>query len=299
LIESPLQLLNAYEADNYFKSKNNKYIIRLSNIKINDNQILKLIEFLSIKEKSFIIEINSKHKKLRDFLKLLSLKIYIFFVQKKFDKVFVGNIESGLFSFLTKNINRKKKILLDDGTKSLVVQKKFTDTYNIDFFSFYDLKPYKNQTIYKNNFTKLKETLLCNSLENQTLLLGAKLSEISIIEEGYYIDLIKKISNYFKNEILVYIPHRGENRDKLEKIQSEVKNIKIQYIDYPVELYGLNENINIKTVISFYSTALYTMMKIYHCESISVKFNYNKSEHKKEIDEVYNYYKKYMKVINL
>jgi len=299
LIESPLQLLNAYEADNYFKSERCLYIIRLSNDKLNDEQIIKLINSFAIKEKSFVININSKHKKLKDLLKIFILKFYIFVIQIKFEKVFIGNIESGLLSLLTKNIDRKKKILLDDGAKSLIIQKKFTDDYNLNFFSFYDLKPFKNQMIYQNDFKKLKETISFNNSENEILLLGSKLSEISIIEEGYYIDLIKQIANYFENEILVYIPHRGENINKLEKIAKEIKNIKIKHIDYPVEFYGINENVKLKMVVSFYSTALYTMSKIYNCEAVAFKFNYDNSVHKSNIDEVYDFYKQYMKVVEL
>lgn len=298
-VESPLQLLNAYEADNHFNGEESLYLIRLSNNKLNDEQIIKLINSFAIKEKSFVISINSKHKKLKDLLKIFILKFYIFVIQIKFEKVFIGNIESGLLSLLTKNIDRKKKILLDDGAKSLVIQKKFTDDYNLNFFSFYDLKPFKNQIIYKNDFKKLKETISFDNSENEILLLGSKLSEVSIIEESYHVELIKKISNYFENEMLIYIPHREENISKLEKIAKEIKNIKIKHINYPVEFYGINENIKIKMVVSFYSTALYTISKIYNCETIAFKFNYEKSEHKKNIDEVYDFYKKYMKVIEL
>jgi hypothetical protein len=292
-------LLNAYEADNHFNGEESLYLIRLSNNKLNDEQIIKLINSFAIKEKSFVISINSKHKKLKDLLKIFILKFYIFVIQIKFEKVFIGNIESGLLSLLTKNIDRKKKILLDDGAKSLVIQKKFTDDYNLNFFSFYDLKPFKNQIIYKNDFKKLKETISFDNSENEILLLGSKLSEVSIIEESYHVELIKKISNYFENEMLIYIPHREENISKLEKIAKEIKNIKIKHINYPVEFYGINENIKIKMVVSFYSTALYTISKIYNCETIAFKFNYEKSEHKKNIDEVYDFYKKYMKVIEL
>lgn len=299
LIESPLQLLNAYEAGSYFNSKNFLYIIRLSNDKVNDEQIIKLIDYFLIKDKSFITKINSKKKNFMDLAKIFILKFYIYFIEKKYKKVFVGNIESGLFSLLIKDIKKKKIVLLDDGAKSIVTQKKFSDNFNFDFFSFYDLSPFKNQNIYKNNFEELRKKISFKTSKNEVLILGSKLSEISIIDEDYYIELIKKISTYFQDKELIYIPHREENRNKIKRIKKEIQNIKIKNIDYPVEFYGINENKKIKTVVSFYSTALYTMSKIYNCEAVAFKFNYEKSEHKKNIDEVYDFYNKYMNVIDL
>lgn len=298
-IESPLQLLNAYEAESYFTCKKSFYIVRLSNNKQNDEQIEKLIEYLSIREKCFIIKINSKNKNIIDLIKILILKIYFFRIKNIFERFFIGNFESGLFSLLTKKLKKEQIILLDDGSKSIVTQKNFTDDFNFDFFSFYDLIPFKNQNIYKNNFEKLRNKISLKTSTNEILILGSKLSEISIIDEDYYIELIKKISTYFQDKELIYIPHREENKNKLERIKKEIPNIKINYIEYPVEFYGINENKKIKTVISFYSTALYTMSKIYDSEAIAVKFNFEKSEHKINIEEVYNFYEKHMKVVDL
>lgn len=299
LVESPLQLLNAYEAESYFKSQTNLYLVRLSNDIVNDEQILGLLEFLLLREKSTIFTINSKKKGFIDLFKIFFLKFYITYISKKFETLFIGNIESGLFSFLINKIKKEKIILLDDGAKSITIQKNFSDNYNYDFFSFYDLVPLKNQAIYKNSFKRLQEMMVETTSESTTLILGSKLSEMSIIEEKYYLYLIKKISHYFQDETLIYIPHREEDKNKLEKIACEMKSIIIKHIDYPVEFYPINENKKVKKVVSFYSTALYTMSKIYNCEAIAFKFNYEMSEHKNNIDEVYRYYKTSMKVIDL
>lgn len=299
LVESPLQLLNAYEAENYFSSKNSLYIIRLSNDIINDKQMTTLIDYYSIRKRSLIITINSNSKGLFDILKIAFLKFYFYVKKKQLEKVFVGNFESGLFSLLIKNIKNGRMILLDDGAKSISIQNKFSDNYNFNFFSFYDLIPFKNQNIYKNDFNKLRKNFHSDNLNKEILLLGSKLSEISIIEEIHYIELIKKISKLYENEKIIYISHRGENINKLEIIEKEINNISIKNLDYPVEFYPINENKAIKKVVSFYSTALFTMSKIYDCEAIAVKFNYENSKYKENIDEVYSFYKNYMKVIEL
>ena len=50
-------------------------------------------------------------------------------------------------------------------------------------------------------------------------------------------------------------------------------------------------------IISFYSTALITLSKIYKVEAVAFKFDYKLSKHRKAIDAVYSYCSHYMEVI--
>ncbi|MDF1877894.1 hypothetical protein JHD47_08710, partial [Sulfurimonas sp. SAG-AH-194-L11] len=134
--------------------------------------------------------------------------------------------------------------------------------------------------------------------ENKVLFLGLKLSEIGILTQEYYIQQIKKIASYYEDKQILYISHRGENQEKLNKIK-QLKNIHIIVLDYPVELYGLYKDTIPYKVSSFYSTALYTMKNIYDIEAESFMFDFEDFEHKNTILNVYDYYKKYFKVIDL
>lgn len=298
IIESPLQLLNAYEAIHYFETKKFKILIRLSGDKSNDRQIFNLLSFLKLKHSSWIVKIKAKNKTFFDYLKIIIIKMITKVIYKKYAKIFIGNYESGFINTITKFIDQSHIILLDDGAKSIVIQSKFHGNYNRDFFSFYDLTPYENQTIYKNDFLKTKEKTASLKTLNSILFLGSKLSEINITSEEYYIKLIDKISKYFNDDPIVYIPHREEKPEKLYKLIKLLPNLTVHSLDYPVELYGLYEAYPSK-IVSFYSTALFTMSKIYDCESYAFKFDYSNYLNKKNIDKVYEYYKKEMKVVDI
>lgn len=298
-IESPLQLLNAYEAIKYFNIQNYQFIIRYSNSNTNDKQIKKLIDILKIDPMNIEeVKINTSNKSLLDLFKLFIYK-YIFNT-KKFNKVFIGNYRSGFFSLIQKSFDKDQVILLDDGAKTINIQKQFTDDLNYNLFTMYNVTSLKNQKIYINHFNNIQmffEKKLVLE-DNKILFLGSKLSEMDIISKEYYLELMNKISQYYKYKNIIYIAHREEDKNKLTKI-SKINNIKIKTIDYPVEIFGLFENKLPKTVSSFYSSALMTMQMIYRINPEAFYFDYKGSMYEKSIDNVYTFYENKMKIINL
>jgi len=295
-VESPLQLLNAYEAKYFFKIESYIYYIRLSGEKNNDSQILNMIEKLKLSNIKFIY-LKSKNKSFSDFMKILLYKFYYLFFNV--EKVFIGNFDSEFFKLIIRQFDGKKIILLDDGAKTIPIQKTFTEYNFYNLFTMYNITPIGNQKIYKNQYKALLGKINKDSTQsNKILFLGTKLSEIGIISEEYYIELLKKISVYYDDKEIIYIIHRGESKKKLKIIESN-KNISIKQLEYPVEFYGLYENEIPHMVSSFYSTALLTMKDIYNIEAESFLFDYKNSEHKENIDNVYSYNKNYMKVVKL
>jgi hypothetical protein len=295
-VESPLQLLNALEAIKNFDLKNYILYVRYSKQKTNDEQLDKLIKIFDVQPTILKkINLSSKHRTFSDYI-----KIFFYFFYSKFFKInrlFIGNIDSKFLSLIYKNVSKNKIIALDDGAKTIALQKKFNETDFYNLFTMYNLKKLNNQIIYKNNYNNVKSLLKNKDKTENILFLGTKLNEVGIISENEYILLINKIAKYY-NKNIIYIPHRGEDEKKLNKI-SKFQNFKIKNIDYPVELYGLYEKEIPNTVASFYSTALLSMQNIYGIQSESFYFDFSNSEHKESIESVYEYYKKEMKVINL
>jgi len=295
-VESPLQLLNALEAVDSFDLEDYILYIRYSNKKMNDEQLDKLIKILSLK--SFNIKkiyLSSSNRNILDYIKIL-----FYFIYSKFfivNRLFIGNLDSNFLSLIYKNINKNKIIAFDDGAKTIALQENFNEDNFYNLFTMYDLKSIANQIIYKNNYENIKSLLKNKNKSNHILFLGAKLNEVGIISEDEYLSLITKISQYYNKDI-AYIPHRGEDEQKL-KVISKIKNLKIKDIDYPVELYGLYEKEIPTIVASFYSTALLSMKNIYGIKSESFYFDFSTSKYKDSIESVYNYYKKEMKVINI
>jgi len=296
-IESPLQLLNACEAVEKYSITDYKIIARLSNMLQNDEQIKFVIDKLNIKNIEFIT-ISTKDRRFKDYVKLFYYK-YIYKIPKDIDTIFIGNYDSSFLNLIMKNVNKEKIILLDDGAKTIDIQKKFTDTKNYNLFTMYDLKTYKNQTIVKNDFTSLQSKIeKLNKNKNKILFLGLKLSEIGIVTEEYYVEQLIKIAQFYATKEIIYVSHRGESKTKLDKLNM-FKNIQVVQLDYPVELYGLYNDEIPYNVASFYSTALLTMKNIYNIEAHSFRFDYSHSKYKIAIDNVYSYYEKYFEVKNL
>ncbi len=298
-VESPLQLLNAYEAVSYFSLESHTYVVRLSKNEASDRQIMNLLKLLKIDESHIeYVYIRTSKRTLYDYMQLFFNR-YKYILVKNIDKVFIGNYESGFLNMIMKQFSKNSIILLDDGAKTLSIQSKFTDTKNYNLFTMYKMEALQNQNIFINTYKKVLTDKKELSIKmDEILFLGTKLSEVGIITEEYYINLIQNICNYYTDKDIVYIVHRGESQEKLNIIQKN-KNITIKQLDYPIELYGLYEEEIPFKVSSFYSTAIFTMNKIYHLEAECFRFDYSRSVHADAIDEVYSFYEKEMKVINL
>lgn len=298
-IESPLHLLNAFEAVHTFKYTKYQYIIRLSSKEMNDKQLVNLTHILNIEEdKIQYIDIRDTQKTLKDYVYILWYGIKYLFVSPN-KQVFIGNHTSGFLKVIMRQFKLKNIILLDDGAKTLSIQKGFTKENFYNLFTMYRLDKVEGQKIFKNEYIETKARLKELVRDSKKILfLGTKLSEFHIIKESYYLSLMRKFSERYKDKTIIYIPHREENKEKIKQLE-KFKNLKIKYVNYPIELYGVYETVIPSKVSSFYSTALFTMQNIYGIEAESIKFNYSQSKHKAAIDEVYDYYKNEMAIIDL
>ena len=83
-----------------------------------------------------------------------------------------------------------------------------------------------------------------------------------------YIEYIKSVIDNNRGKKIVYIPHKGESKDSSVRLLVD-KNFKFLLIDMPVELYFLQQNITPSHVISFFTTAFFTL-KLFFPDS---KFN--------------------------
>jgi hypothetical protein len=291
-IESPLQLLNAVEAIKFFKVKEYEIIIRLSgNIK-SDKQIINVVDSLNLESKYIkFITINSRNHSIKDILKIVFYRFRYFFVNVQY--VFVGNFESGFFKQVIKQFSLNSIVYLDDGAKALNYQP-VLETGRVHFFSTFNLSETALIHTTYNNYSFLKTRLTIESLkclENKIVFLGQKLVELDILTEKEYVNYVYEMAERFKGSEIEYIPHRGETSAKLERI-NRIPNVSVHELDYPVELYGLYNSELPGKIISFYSTAIYTMSLMYGISAYAIRFNYNDSEYKDAIDMVYSSYEK-------
>ncbi len=284
IIGTPLQLLNAIEAAEYFKSENNILIIVHRSLKANRTQIDKIRSLYKWKE---IIDI--EYSKNSSLLKYVSLVKYL--KKNVYKRIFISKLEV-VPKIIIPNVNKEKVFLLDDGVMTISlyennIKKGKTNKYNfkelrflffglkikikdkINLFTYFDLEAVNGIEVVKNKLSFLKKTYLegADTDDSHIYFLGHPSSKY-IDDDSYLKSLYKLVDN--SNKKIIYIPHRGESKEMKDTLSS-LNNPFFSIIDIgmPVELYFLENKIYPSQVIAYYSTALVTLNIIYQDCKIS------------------------------
>ena len=337
IVETPFQLLSAMEAKNYFHNYKSVLLIRYfpeRTSSLNNNQIKKM---LTLTEWFYIetIECNLSTK-----ISNYKLFFYMKKLQKKyttFNKIFIGEYRSWIHRKYLEILNPQESFLLDDGSVSIEIQKNYLPKYknyfegtnlmsrldrtlrtvmfklldirerklNINLFTCFDLTPYSNQQkIINHQFDFSKKLLKRKAILSKTVyFFGSPLSEVALISEEYELDLLNKIVQRFKNNQmqLVYLPHRREKKEKLDKITNRF-NVELRISKYPAEIEFIMMESIPSCIASFYSTTLISIPKIVNFkEIISFQLDYTQinSDWVESIQNIYDYYKQKLEVIDI
>ncbi|EGR0903994.1 TPA: hypothetical protein ACN33Q_000859 [Vibrio parahaemolyticus] len=292
IVESPFQLICAFEALNFFGYKKYHIIVRLSGKDVNDKQMKDVVRLYRDENISYIFFRNSNESLMENLISLV--KVLIKIVNKK--EIYIGNAESKFLSLVTRFCSQPVRIL-DDGTKTLYLAESERYRDNL-FFTMFDLKG-KQVKYVEHKFSKLNSIVCGNKVSRSfsgNYFLGSDISEIKLVTEVAYIDMVKEIINKHQGS-WVYIAHRNESEDKLEVISKKL-NMEVKRLKYPIEFIGYECGSIPKLVCSFYSTALISLNKIYQVDVFSYRldrdFNINKN-----IERVYNQCSKYIPVVNI
>ncbi len=257
-VESPLQLLCAYQAVDTFQLRKTdiNIVIRLTKRGKNDSHMLKLADDLGIDFQ--VITLRPDRLKvdiLRASFKLFSILI------KRYDIVFLGSYFSRFLSTLRKILRTDAVYYLDDGAATFRVQEKLSETLQTaNLFTFLPIRTLENQTVIFHRFEALKERFSLGDFEKKgKYFVGQPVQIMQGISEAQYMKYLIKIS---EREPIFYIPHRVEEKTFLEKLENN-PNIQVLYLETNIELYFLNSGIVPETVYSVYSTALFTMSNLF------------------------------------
>lgn len=287
IVATPLQFLNAIEAKETFKTAHNILILKYNtyNISTNANQMKELV---NEEEWESIIHYHynkiPKHKRFSFQVKLIkSLKKF------SYDYIFSGEFGIKNQAFIS-NLKSKSIYLLDDGNATLLtydkikekkylyrkvpfskkmrllryllVNLKYKIEQDIHFFTTFDIKSTKNIKVIKHDFTHLKANKLQNCKKDNTIyILGQNLAEAEYIKKEIYLHYLEKISAKY-NENIIYIPHRYEIVDSsYNHLINDSFTIKPS--EGPIEASFINKGIYPKIIISFISSALFNLDKIF------------------------------------
>lgn len=260
--ETPFQLLQVYELIKLENIKNFKILIRLNHVDKNNQQLINLVKVLNLKNVKYLKTFT--YNKIS--LILLVLKVCLLIVNSK--KVFI-EANSGVFRVLSSFFNKEKFVLIDDGVATLFKNLKFK-SYN-RFSIFKNISP--NTKL--NNFINIKKfALKYKPKKSVNIIIGSSYSEINIVKQKIYFKMLEVIKLKTKSSgELIYIPHRGENDEKLKLIQNYL-GITVLKAKLPIELVNYEFGIMPLVVHSTTSTAMFSMKLIYEkSKFISYKFN--------------------------
>jgi len=278
IVRSPLQIINALEAIEYFKLENNILIIIYNNIDNTNIQMDKLISLYQWKE---IIYVNEKKKRSKYFE-------YISFVyklkKKRYNYLFFSNLGS-IHKLILANVKREHTYYIDDGVETLIRYKniflpnklnqhsfrqlrfliaglKIFIEEPIHFFTYFNLKSFRESKIINNSLEHFQKKYLSEFIEDDKVyILGQPLVSVGLLKEEdyfFYLEAIIKLTD----KKIVYIPHRTEIISKrLQNFEDE--SFEILNIGMPIELYFLEQKIYPQHIISFITTAFFTLMKLY------------------------------------
>lgn len=295
IISSPLQMLCSIESFLNFKKEKNLFYVFLGKSEKNNDFMKDLskkylpkeqIYFFEQKTNSVIILIN-KINKIKNINK-----------NYKINNLFIGNISEFSEKVFAINIECNRLWSLDDGSKTLVLKDYYSKSNNkincfekinlnslvksiiliffslksskvrvINWFTIFNFIPKNGGFIKNHQLLKFKKEINFKyhksyNENDEVYFIGTNIINVGVIKnENYFIQLLSSIKNNYKNKKVYYIPHRFESSIHLKKISQ--LGFEIKEFDHIIEIAFLEKNIYPKTIASFYSTALYTLSKIF------------------------------------
>lgn len=328
MIESPLQLINAIEAKHHFSIKKEKAVLLILQAE-NENTMKQIANMVSKEEWADVQIIGSGTGKVTWVTRLFSLRNVV----KRYhqvDYIFIGDYRSDIMRDFVVSVNHKKVYLLDDGNVTIrmfemisngrlpqdsgakfIIKSAFkkvltpkapknNEITNIAFFTTFDLKS-DHIEIVKNNYEYFSSISKNQEKKPVFFFLGAPLSEKNVMaSEERYIDYLRQVKRYLQDTEMVYIPHRSESPEKLDKIKNEL-NISVTTIHTCIE-FELSKNSYLPEGLgSFYSSALGTCHQIFK-DLIDIKAFYLQPQdlaekNQPEIEKIYRYYGEFMDVV--
>jgi len=281
-VNTPLQFLNVLELENIQLNREaaTERFVFVTNSTENDLVKIREIKNFYNLEYCHIYNVNFFLTKLFLIIllkirEILNYKIYI---------LIIGNYTN---AFLIRFLNVSKIIyVVDDGTNFFDKNdKKILKKKNVFFFTFINFKifkKYKLQNVIKNNFLLIKSKLNIkkNNKKNEILILGSPYVEGEIISLQQYNKYLLLLKNKYKNNKIYYFAHPKENLENLKKYENNFILIKSHL---PIELFLVLRQYRFSRIISFNSTALITLRRIFGMKLHLLNYNFINTSLKSKI----------------
>lgn len=276
-VESPFQLIQCVEAIHEFDIKKSKIIIRENSSVNNNEQVRAVVKALKLNQCTFM---KCHLKSFRGVFLVLRLIFEGYFYRR----IFIGDENSRIFSLAVKFINVNKLVLMDDGVATLNSNKNWLSFKRFSMFPF-GVNTTLNKFPYLTTYIERQNTY-------QHIIIGMDLISAGICTATDYFEFITNVAGTFPSEAdsVLYIPHRNEEQNDLDGL-NKILNIQVQKTQLPIELVGLELFLQPITISTFFSSAIFSMEKIYHnCEFFIYRIPECKiHKRRNSIDKIYNY----------
>ena len=307
VISSPLQLINAIEARDYFSHSGQDALIYIYRKQADLDQVRGLID------KNWC---DVQYFRLNSFRRLFyPLILRRILGKRSIERVYLGypyNIRAHIAN--TCNVDTW---LLDDGTFTLRLNKELGEVQSplwkapslsdrlfgrrvdlsylkkVSFFTNYDIHPPQGQSVIQNNFASIKSRISVQNTGEHILFIGSPIEGLMLPSKEQFLLLIKKIQAFYGSRKIVYALHRLEDLG-VRKDQLESLGITVVLFDTPLEVALYQEGPAPFEVASFVSSALGNLHQIYGISARSFLLPESDimEEHKEAISKLYKDFEK-------
>lgn len=300
IVRTPFQLINAYEAKEYFQTKNNVLIIIDNGTENNKTQLTNLI-YDDIWD--CIIRFGDNEK--TNFFNYVNLIYKLKKIKKEY--LFIGSGFNKMQKILVANIDSEKTCFFDSGTNTMTTYKDFLESKinipalkklrfmifglktninkNIDFFTMFDLKELPRNKIFKNEykFMKAKFGDGHNLVGDEIYIIGQRFVDADILDEEKYFAFLDNVIEKYQSHKINYLMHRTETKEYLINNAYDTK-LNIIQSTMPGELFFLSLPNQPKYVIGTISTLIVSLKYILkNTEVIAYRFNMNDFKKNKDL----------------
>ncbi|MGR3766073.1 hypothetical protein [Rossellomorea sp. NS-SX7] len=335
LIESPLQLLNAIEAQSYYKIKKEDTWLLLQNGEIPET-LEQMKNMIEPELWPNVRVVGSGKGKISWFTRMLGLK-KLAKKSQSINRLFIGDYRSDLMRDFAATVDYNQLIIIDDGAATLNTYKSLVDEKSrneflkdsskadktksmvkkvaysghapkkehpehIQLFTVYDLPSTDEIEVHKNDYHFHKTISKEKKVEDKICLLGTPLPEKNVISGNQkYLEYLKTIKENLPNLPLVYIPHRAEDGSKLQEI--EELGFNIDRNNTCVEHKLIYSDTIPKYIVSFYSSALINLKQMMNSDVKIISYKIPTKDitasKASSIQSVYEYYAKEVNVYDI
>ena len=203
--------------------------------------------------------------------------MFYVFSKKKFLSIILGNyfVDKFLFFLILRS---KFKFLVDDGTSTLLIEKKIFKESNIrnifekliklsiiklSFFTSYKNNLSLFEKKYSNDYKFLKNKIHNKKIKSKNMMILGDNPDTPE-EKEIFLKCVKKFILKFRSYNIVYYPHPKEKKNftKLNKLLKLFK-VKIVKSNLPLEIFLFNQKFLPKTLVSIHSSAFIVLNKVF------------------------------------